>query len=129
MSEDVEIGTQIAYVTLSDLGGEDVNCEIENDVEEVEQSGKEVMELHKLEENSLVYNRCLKDLFLQILIKIFSTLVLFYITYLTEKLVVFYLFNSYKNLRYLKWLFTSRLKCYYHKSFIKLPFLYSLLQS
>ena len=63
MSEDVEIGTQIAYVTLSDLGGEDVNCEIENDVEEVEQSGKEVMELHKLEENSLVYNRCLKDLF------------------------------------------------------------------
>ena len=78
MSEDVEIGTQIAYVTLSDLGGEDVNCEIENDVEEVEQSGKEVMELHKLEENSLVYKRCLKDLFLQILKKIFSTLVLLF---------------------------------------------------
>jgi len=54
LSEDVEIGTQIAYVTLSDLGGEDVNCEIENDKEEVEQSGKDVMELHKLEENSYV---------------------------------------------------------------------------
>ena len=67
MSEDVEIGTQIAYVTLSDLGGEDVNCEIENDKEEVEQSGKDVMELHKLEENSLVYKKCLKDLFIKIL--------------------------------------------------------------